>query len=281
MLDFEDLHELPTPEDECAPEDKQKFICAKCDGTGVWSQRRTNRHGNSDCHTCRGRGFLLTDPAVLLRAREHRQARKVANVRERVAATHAKVVAYRENHSGVVSYVEENSSWSGFFSSLMGSLLQYGEWTPRQLAAAESAMTKGIEAKTKREAEAIEVDLTKLHALFATATASGLRRPALTLDGVRVSLAPVHGANAGHLYVKIGESYQGKVTPEGKFMKVRSAEEGVETTLSGVAADPKGSIRSIGLDTGVCCCCGRALTAKSSLESGIGPVCADKWGIQS
>jgi len=267
MIDFEDMHELPTE----AP----TFKCEKCRGSGKWVT--TNSHGNSNCHKCSGRGFLVTDPAVLNRARQNRAKRKVTNERERMEALRAKASAFTREHEELVEFVAGNSSWSGFYASLMESLRTYGSWTDNQIASAQKAMNKSKEPKEERDV--IEVDLTKIHSLFETAKASGLQRPALVLGGVRVSMAPENGANAGHLYVKRGDSYQGKLTPAGKFFKVRSADADIEPTLISIAADPKGAIRNIGMDTGVCCCCGRELTNKVSIEAGIGPVCATRWGL--
>jgi hypothetical protein len=34
-----------------------------------------------------------------------------------------------------------------------------------------------------------------------------------------------------------------------------------------------------GRQTGRCSCCGRELTNKASIDAGIGPICASKWGL--
>ena len=30
---------------------------------------------------------------------------------------------------------------------------------------------------------------------------------------------------------------------------------------------------------GICACCGRQLIVKESIERGIGPICAERWGF--
>ena len=52
-----------------------------------------------------------------------------------------------------------------------------------------------------------------------------------------------------------------------------------ETDLTKIAADPAGEARLYGMRTGTCACCGRELTDPNSIEAGIGPICAENWGL--
>jgi hypothetical protein len=49
--------------------------------------------------------------------------------------------------------------------------------------------------------------------------------------------------------------------------------------LQVIAADPRGEAIRFGQRTGTCSCCGRELTKHASIEAGIGPICAQKWGL--
>jgi len=53
----------------------------------------------------------------------------------------------------------------------------------------------------------------------------------------------------------------------------------IEALLAELNSDPKGVCAKYGLDTGNCACCGRLLTNESSIELGIGPICAEKFGF--
>jgi hypothetical protein len=70
--------------------------------------------------------------------------------------------------------------------------------------------------------------------------------------------------------------YLGKVTRtaiDSKFSDI------VRETIMGAANDPLTAAIKYGKVSGSCSCCGRELTVKESIERGIGPVCADKYGF--
>jgi hypothetical protein len=97
-----------------------------------------------------------------------------------------------------------------------------------------------------------------------------------------LSLAGANSRNAGAIYVKAGpafeDDYFGKVIG-GEFHKVRTAPESVTTALQALASDPLSSAVAYGRTTGTCACCGRELTKKESIDRGIGPICAENWGL--
>jgi hypothetical protein len=45
------------------------------------------------------------------------------------------------------------------------------------------------------------------------------------------------------------------------------------------AADPATAAKAYGIKTGTCSCCGRTLTDPKSISAGIGPICADRFGL--
>ena len=53
----------------------------------------------------------------------------------------------------------------------------------------------------------------------------------------------------------------------------------VRETIMGAASDPLSAAIKYGKVSGSCSCCGRELTVKESIERGIGPICADKFGF--
>jgi hypothetical protein len=106
-----------------------------------------------------------------------------------------------------------------FGASLYAGVLRWGGLTPRQLEAVQ---------RNVRQAAAVPVEVSDsaLREAFAKAAASGLKRPVLRLDSIKVSPAPSTGKNPGALYVKSADSgaYLGKVAG-GAFLRSRDCDD--------------------------------------------------------
>jgi len=176
-------------------------------------------------------------------------------------------VTMDDRTQAVADFLAANHAGNEFLTSLHNQLQDRGALSDKQLAAVERNMGKGGE----------QLDAAVLLGLFATASANGLKRPALTFNDVRISKAPDHGNNAGHLYVKLDGEYEGKITPDGRYMAVRSAAPETAALLADICKDPMAKFTNHGHESGQCCCCGRELTNPESIELGIGPVCRTKW----
>ena len=121
------------------------------------------------------------------------------------------------------------------------------------------------------------IDVSKIEVAFAAARSNGIKRPKLRLGTFMFSRAPDSGRNAGSIYVKEGEQYLGKVS-DGQFLPVRECGDERKAKVVEVAANPSASAKAFGLRTGSCSCCGRTLTNGESIDLGIGPICASKYG---
>ena len=98
------------------------------------------------------------------------------------------------------------------------------------------------------------------------------KRPPARLARSSVA-SQIAAKNPGALYVKTeADEYLGKILGTEYTGKPAPA-------LAAIAADPRGEAIRYGQRTGTCSCCGRDLTAESSVAAGIGPICARKWGI--
>lgn len=117
---------------------------------------------------------------------------------------------------------------------------------------------------------------------FEAARSRGAKRLTLRLEGI--NLKPNRDISA--LWVtsqtekEMGDyglkpKYLGKVTLKG--LDSRLADE-VKETLMAAASDPLNAAIRYGKVSGECSCCGRELTDPRSIERGIGPICADKFG---
>ncbi len=121
------------------------------------------------------------------------------------------------------------------------------------------------------------IDVSKIQVAFATAFGNGIKRPKLRLGSFTFSRAPDTGTNAGSIYVKEGEWYLGKVT-DGCFYPFRERGSEREAKVIEAASSPDKAAEAYGRRTGSCSCCGRELTNKVSIDRGIGPICAEKYG---
>lgn len=262
--------------------EKPKFPCQQCQGTGKWSGG-TNRHGNANCNACQGRGYFVTSEAERRKARTQTKARVQA-----AAKAHQADVVEVLGGEEAIERLRAMAEWSEFVRSVMAQFDKGWTLSDNQVRALQRTLARDAERTAARKAEAkarVEnaptVDLTPIKDMFLAAKANGHKRPKYRAEGFIINLAPDHGANAGHLYVKTeADCYMGKITPDMKFMGTRDSKgSGVEAALQTIAANPLEAAVRYGRRTGTCACCGRALDNAESVELGIGPICRKKWGL--
>ena len=289
MIDFNDFSDLEDDFDavhttnSTGPYAKtEKHPCGQCGGTGLYRGVRIHQE-REDCFACRGKGYFLTSEADRRKARAQRAQRKEKKQADNAARAKAQIVA-AIGDAGYQWLVA--ATWSEFYQDLLGKARKYGELSEKQLACIVKGYAKQQErdaarnaARAEREANAPVIDLTRIRELFDSAQSNGLKKPALVVNGLRVSLAPANGRNAGHLYVKDSGDYAGKISPEGKFFAIREARAEIAQELQALAADPLAALTAHGHQTGQCSCCNRLLTNAESVRLGIGPVCRARWGL--
>lgn len=177
-------------------------------------------------------------------------------------------------------WLHNNANRSNFAESLLAAVAQWGKLTERQLAAVQRI----IADEPKREAERAEraasapvVSVDAIERAFASAQEKGIKRPKMRLADFRFALAPATGRNAGAIYVTEGDEYLGKISG-GRFFGVATCptEKGAEVVA--VASDPHQAAVAYGRRTGSCAICARELTNHASIDLGIGPICAAKYG---
>lgn len=115
------------------------------------------------------------------------------------------------------------------------------------------------------------------------------RRPSLTVqtdDGQTVQLRLNGPASRyeGSVSVSDGEPFErnrffGRINADGTWAPANNCPADVAATLRELAADVPAYVRRDGRATGRCCCCGRTLTDPNSIAAGIGPICADRFGL--
>ena len=121
-----------------------------------------------------------------------------------------------------------------------------------------------------------------LFAAFQAAKNKGAKRLTLRFEGVNIK--PNRDLTA--LWVTsqtefeqgdygMQPKYLGKVTPAGCDSRLG---DDVKAIIMGAANDPLSAAIKYGKVSGSCSCCGRELTDPKSIEAGIGPICATKFG---
>lgn len=278
-MSFEDfIDSLPTEiEGKRAQKVEERFPCGQCGGSGKWSGG-TNRHGNSYCLACGGRGYFTTSPEFRAKRRAAVQAKK----EERADQVRRAVKDFSEEHPDM--WADLVAARTEFTASLHGQLASKGFLTENQINAWYRGWEKRKAAIAARAAETQAkggtVNLDRIREMFNAALSSGYKKPVYRAEGLKISLASLTGRNAGCLYVVEIEddAYQGKIA-DTTFIATLGTKGDVLARLQVIAADPAAAAVAYGRRTGTCSCCGRELTNHASIEAGIGPICAQKWGF--
>jgi hypothetical protein len=188
-----------------------------------------------------------------------------------------RAAAWIKDNTAAFEWLVDNSDHNPFASSLLDNLRIWGRLTDKQLMAVNNAINRAAIAKTKAEtAPALSVE--PIEQAFAKAQAAGIARPKLRLGEFTFSPAPAAGKNPGAIYIKHSDgTYLGKVAGS-RLFTVSSVSGAVEQEIVGVAADPLNAAIAYGKKYGKCSVCARTLTDEASINRGIGPVCAERFG---
>lgn len=115
-----------------------------------------------------------------------------------------------------------------------------------------------------------------------TAQRSGLKRIAMRFDSCIIKPSKYQGKvyvfsheKALNDWGTLSNVYQGWVTADGTNL----SDADLLNSLQQIAQNPTIAAKVYGQQTGNCSCCGKELTRKDSIERGIGPICAEKFGL--
>ncbi len=258
--------------------------CPKCRGTGRFIGYTGRDLGQ--CFECKGKGTKTfktspEDRAKAMHARERQKEQKAASLRDNAELWKTENA---DDWAWMAAKSQGNRPFD-FAISMIEALEKYGALTDKQHAAVVRLREKDAERqaqwakeRAERDANKVEVQIDRIAEAFAVAKSNLIDFPKLRLAGFIFSLAPLHGKNAGAIYVKSDDGvYLGKVV-EGRFTRSRDCTDELEQGIVAAAADPEAAASAYGLQTGICSCCGRKLTNKDSVGLGIGPICRGKWG---
>lgn len=155
--------------------------------------------------------------------------------------------------------------------------------SPAQLAWAHKLATDLIGREQSPDAaDSSDATFAALFAAFEAAKAKGAKRLTLRFAGINVkpsrdlaALWVTSQTETEEGRYGLQPKYLGKVTPTGMDSRLP---DDVKSVLTEAANDPLTAAIRYGKVSGSCSCCGRELTDPQSIERGIGPICAVKYG---
>ena len=250
-----------------------KEKCKNCAGTGIWVA--SNRSFTGQCFSCKGVGFHEFKTSATEREK-NRNSYSQSKERKEATAVHN----FQKEFPTEYNWMMKSHATFEFAQSMYDSVKKYGSLTERQLAAVQNCVAKELARtaqKVEKDSLAPSVSVEAIEVAFNKAQSAGIQRPKLRLDTFTFSPAPASGQNAGALYVKEGDQYLGKVL-RGKFFGSRDCTDEVQGRIIAVASDPANAAIAYGKKYGSCAVCARTLSDPVSVERGIGPICAGRYG---
>ena len=255
--------------------------CRKCNGSGQvrWGQ----------CFACQGKGGkkFKTSAADRAKARDKSAERKVRNAEESWAF-------FQAEQPEVAAWIIASQDRFPFAASMKEAICKFGSLTANQLAACQRSVAKVNAAKAERQdrvANAKAVDVSKIEGAFALARekawaknpgALGVRVKPLLLQAGEVAVQVTPGSDGsqweGMLFVKTRDGKKLGSVKAGKFTRRFECTPAEEAAVLDACSDPAKAAVAFGKAWSICSVCGRGLENAESIERGIGPVCAEKFG---
>ena len=252
--------------------------CKKCGGSGVfrgWSGRSVGA-----CFACKGAGKLVFKTSSEARARA-----RVSSANRKVRTAEASIESFRAAYPAEHAWMVEQAPRFEFAASMLQAVTKWGSLTEGQLLAVQKLVARAQEQKVAREArrlqiaaEAAPVDAQAILEAIQHGKASGLIWIKLRFEGFTIEEAKRH---PGVLYIKrrdAARTYLGKVV-DGKYVASYDATDADKTAIAAAFKDPLAALKAFGNKTDSCGVCGRQLTNADSIGEGIGPICAERLGL--
>jgi hypothetical protein len=185
------------------------------------------------------------------------------------------------SHAYDLNALQQRAASSDFFQSLLIDYTRFGGLTLAQIGVLNQ------QPVTTPPVAARHVDTTALERAFATAKASGVKQPSVTLFGFKFMPADPDRASAANkeaIFVTqqapkgtTPGAYLGKVL-RGQFFAAGACTPTLAQSVRDAMEDPYKAAVEYGHMTGECSVCRRPLSNPESVKLGIGPVCRARFG---
>lgn len=199
-----------------------------------------------------------------------------------VGQTHPDLVAIRT----LEERLDELKSGQNFARSLVGQFKEKGRLSDKQwpyVRKFAEQLTQPTPPETDAAPATTPFDATAILEHMEVAKGNGLKKPTLIFGDeehmVKIAAAGAESKNHGQYYVVLDDDYMGRLAPGGSYTQVKGTPPILCELINEFNKNPVKQARLYGRRTGTCCCCGRELTNHASIDAGIGPICAEKWGM--
>lgn len=251
--------------------------CRKCGGRKYW------RPGYP-CFACGGTGTKTFKTSPQQRAANSQNADR----------RHAeKIEAWVKTNPEVHAWLLAQAPRFEFAAKMLEAIAKYGSLTDGQLNAClrcvERSKQRQVERTARIEAAPV-IEAARIHEAFDKAINAKRLRNQLGVKSIQLRLdtfifkparkdpSIVYVTDATETGVDGDPLYLGKIL-NGRFQAQRACSEAKAAAVVAAAADPAKAAVAYGKRFGACSCCGLTLTDPKSIEAGIGPVCATKYGF--
>lgn len=277
--------------------------CPKCRGSGRYSDYSSR---GQHCFKCRGAGRLTfkNSAETRARAREAGARRREARAERQRAQAAVDMDLWMEEHRDEGLWIEQKRGTFGFAASMHSALQQWGGLTEGQLAAVRRCMAQDAERAARRVAQEAEraarsasaptLDVSRIEAAFAEAKRRAARpgqqgvftRPLRLASSEATGSLPLQfrpgsaGSQwEGMLFVRTEDGRKLGHVQGGKFHRRFECTEAELAAVVDAASDPERSLVAYAKAWSRCGVCGRGLLNDVSIERGIGPICAARFGF--
>lgn len=205
----------------------------------------------------------------------------------------------------LLKFLETNPTNSNFINSIYKQLLTRGNLSEKQISTAIK-ISKIATDTTKEPSHISDPNylFPNIRAIFDNAisaqsarmsnlpSTAEMKSPILRTEDYTFRVASPRSRYAGAIFVstsdpypdakllaRIGHAINRELIVPNQYATIRSFVTTILPELRKIEANPLDAAVRYGQLTGKCSCCGRTLTNHESIEAGIGPICAEKWGM--
>jgi len=191
----------------------------------------------------------------------------------------------------LVAHLEHLAITNNFFKSLLSQYSQRHYLSVNQYKPLERRYYESLAASAESEviAESGKSKPTQpnnrwqpIFTKFDAAISNGVKNPRIRLGDYKFKLiTEPSNRNVGYVYIYHDDNagYVGKLSAVGQFYAYDYQSQQLAPKLLKLIDNIDAELTAYGHRTGACSCCGRTLTAKASIDLGIGPVCAENFGL--
>lgn len=273
----------PLPQDDASVRIRQSVpafeeSCRKCRGTGTFQSYSGRSLG--PCFACKGKGKFAfkSSPEVREQGRQYR-----------ASLPGKRWDAFQASHPAEAAWILKTAQTAqgGFRDVVLGiknAVDRYGDLSDGRMRVVQGGLARDAQRAEQQAQQAVQrdqraegVDASKVTDAIRRGKEAGLKWICLRFQGLVIYEAKKY---PGTLYVKTALKdgvYLGSIK-DGRFLPSRECTPELQAKVILVASDPAAAAKVYGLETNECCVCGRELTNKESVETGIGPICSGRLG---